>query len=501
MADSDDLLCWECVSDKVVRSWIRETGHAGECVFCGKRRVASELSDVAEMIDGVIRKFYRPSEESAHFVSDSDNPQYWADGESAAEIIQEIAGVEPAIAEAVDDLLSISESRDVHHGADAYYGGVPLEHVDTYTDEFMEIWLKFENRLKHQVRFFDEDGKRLLDDLFADLPTLADGKAIVTIEPGGDFSTLYRARIVADDSAAEAFVRDPGRHLGPPPPNLARAGRMNPAGIPAFYGAFAEDVAIAEVRPPVGSIVAVGKFSLLRPIRLLDVSFLPFAYHEESAFSSTYDHLRNKVGFLERFHRRISRPVLPSDEALAYLPTQAVAAYVANVMGLDGVIYGSIQIGAESEGNEQIDRKLCNIALFGAAAVVAGVKAEPAPNDEIESLPEFVFPGFPAPVRNDVQVEATTGALASASPAQTAAATAVPAVQDQPNEGANQPPHEPAAPTYTTADQLVDASAKLRAEPQPRLIKIRSIKVETSSMFAHLDKDGRVIIDDFEDND
>jgi len=29
---------------------------------------------------------------------------------------------------------------------------------------------------------------------------------------------------------------------------------MNPAGIPAFYGAFAEDVAIAEVRPPVASI-------------------------------------------------------------------------------------------------------------------------------------------------------------------------------------------------------------------------------------------------------
>jgi RES domain len=412
------------------------------------------------------------------------------------------AGVEPDIADAVDDLLSASESRDVRDGADAYYGGVPLEHVHAYPDEFMEIWLEFENRLKHQVRFFDEQGKQLLDKLFADLPTLADGKAIVTIEPGGDFSTLYRARIVDGDSDAEAFVRDPGRHLGPPPPHLARAGRMNPAGIPAFYGAFAEDVAIAEVRPPVGSIVAVGKFLPLRPVRLLDVSFLPFAYHQESIFSAGYNRLRNKVGFLEKFHRRISRPVLPSDEALAYLPTQAVAAYVANVMGLDGVIYGSIQIGAESEGDEQIDRNVCNIALFGGAAVVAGVKAKPVPDDEIESLPEFAFPGFPAPVRNDVQVEAATDALASASPARTGAAIAVPAVEEQPNEGsASQPPQELAAPTNATVDQQVDASATLRAEPQPRLVKIRSVKVETSPMFAHLYEDGTVIINDYDDND
>lgn len=240
--------------------------------------------------------------------------------------------------------------------------------------------------------------------------------------------------------------------------------------------------------------------SLLRPVRLLDVSFLPFAYHEESIFSPAYDHLRNKVGFLEKFHRRISKPVLPSDEALAYLPTQAVAAYVANVMSLDGVIYGSIQIGAESEGNEQIDRKLCNIALFGAAAIVAGVKADPVPDGEIEPLPEFAFPGFPVSLRNDGGVEAATGALAS--PAQTAAGNSVPPVEKQPNEGsASQPSEKPAAPADAMVEQQVDVSAKLRAEPQPRLVKIRSVKVESSAVFAHLYEDGQVIIDAFDEND
>jgi hypothetical protein len=238
MADGEDLLCWECVSDVVLRDWVREQGHVGRCSFCGKRRIACQLHVVAEEIDAVIRQFYRPGEQRAHFVSDSDNPQYWEEGDPATDIIQEIAGVEPEVAEAVDERLSEAEWRDVKDGDDAYYGGTPLEHIDTYPAEFMDLWLRFEERLKHKVRFFDEEGKRLLDELFADLSSLAGGKAIVTIEAGSEFATLYRARIVDGDSDPKTFIRDPARHLGPPSPHLARAGRMNPAGIPAFYGAF-----------------------------------------------------------------------------------------------------------------------------------------------------------------------------------------------------------------------------------------------------------------------
>lgn len=174
MAGPEDLLCWECVSDVVLRDWLREQGHVGSCAFCGRRRLACPLREVAEKIDGVMREFYRPGEQTAHIVPDSDNPQYWEDGDPATEIIQEIAGVESEVAEAIDDVLSAAESRDVRDGGDAYYGDVPLEHVGAYSGEFMDIWLRFEERLKHQVRFFDEEGKQLLDELFADLPALAE---------------------------------------------------------------------------------------------------------------------------------------------------------------------------------------------------------------------------------------------------------------------------------------------------------------------------------------
>lgn len=38
-------------------------------------------------------------------------------------------------------------------GDEAYYDGTPLEHIHTYPDEFMDIWIRYEERLQHEVRF------------------------------------------------------------------------------------------------------------------------------------------------------------------------------------------------------------------------------------------------------------------------------------------------------------------------------------------------------------
>lgn len=234
---------------------------------------------------------------------------------------------------------------------------------------------------------------------------------------------------------------------------------MNPVGISVFYGAFSENVAVAEVRPPVGAVVAVGSFSLLRTVRLLDFSFFPFAYHQESIFSPLYDRLRNKVGFLEKLHRRLSRPVLPSDEALEYLPTQAVAAYVANVIGLDGIIYGSTQVGAERDSAQQVSRSLCNIALFGQAARVERAHRTPIPPDQ------------PVP---QVFVRDLSGT--------SNAAEAIPVLM-------------------VPSDVETALPATLRVTAQPRLVKITSVTVETTSLHAHHGSDGSVTIHDYDDDD
>jgi hypothetical protein len=49
---------------------------------------------------------------------------------------------------------------------------------------------------------------------------------------------------------------------------------MSAAGVSVFYGATDRDVALVEVRPPVGSKVLIGCFEVIRPLRLLDLPAL-----------------------------------------------------------------------------------------------------------------------------------------------------------------------------------------------------------------------------------
>ena len=68
---------------------------------------------------------------------------------------------------------------------------------------------------------------------------------------------------------------------------------MNAQGISVFYGASDLATALAEIRPPVGSRVLVGKFDLARPVRLLDVEALRSVYVGGSIFDPAY------IGHLE----------------------------------------------------------------------------------------------------------------------------------------------------------------------------------------------------------
>jgi hypothetical protein len=145
---------------------------------------------------------------------------------------------------------------------------------------------------------------------------------------------------------------------------------------PVFYGAFSDDVCTAEVRPYVGGLVLVGEFRTTRRLRLLDLTRLDEAGFAGSMFDPDYDGRVMKRRFLRAFHYLISRPVQPHEEAIEYLPTQAVAEYISNVLELDGIIYESAQLGApagdDEGGGEPTDRTKQNVVPFNRAALVRG---------------------------------------------------------------------------------------------------------------------------------
>ena len=371
----EDLICCKCIGESIVVARIEAEGNQQPCAQCGRLANCWTIGALADVVDPVIRANYYPVDDGF------DLPAWETPGDDPVTVVSDLLRVETVIASAIVEEMSDREAFDVNDGDTEFYGDNNLKPQIVHAYPYVEIWNRFEERFKHNARFFDDESRKALDALFGDLPSLAWGAAVLILKPEDSESFLFRARVFFKGEEAEETLRDPARYLGPPPATSTPAGRMNPAGIPAFYGAFSEDVAIAEVRPPVGSTVVVGKFTPLRELRVLDLTKLSTLYHNDSPFSESYVSTQSRLRFLRTFEARVSRVVLPSDETIDYLPTQAVASYVANVLHLDGVVYHSKQAASDEVGEAAAAR---NIALFGLGAVVEATAAGapfPAPEE------------------------------------------------------------------------------------------------------------------------
>ncbi|WP_338724181.1 RES domain-containing protein [Pseudomonas tolaasii] len=104
-----------------------------------------------------------------------------------------------------------------------------------------------------------------------------------------------------------------------------------------------------------------GKFTLTRPVRVLDFIALDEAYEASplSKFDTEYEEKMGRRIFLETLHSKITVPVLPNQEH-EYLATQVMAEYLATQFDppLDGVLFASAQV-----------RKGTNLTLFNHAVV------------------------------------------------------------------------------------------------------------------------------------
>lgn len=85
------------------------------------------------------------------------------------------------------------------------------------------------------------------------------------------------------------------------------------------------------------------------------------AHEDGSIFDPSFKERLARAAFLRSLGTRMVRPVMPDDEAIDYLPTQAVADYLAttNEPRLDGIVFPSAQV---KEGS--------NVVLFNHAARV-----------------------------------------------------------------------------------------------------------------------------------
>ena len=376
MDDDDDdqkHICFECAAETYLSIEIEKDGEQKECSYCGQTRACIPIEELADRIetafdDHYIRTSDRPNSWQLSLLSDRESDYDWErEGQPVLDAIEEAAAIPHKAAE---DVLEILDDR--YGDFDSAAMGEETEFSsETYYDEkgasaqvWHEEWRFFEQSLRTEARFFSRSASELLVRIFGDIDALKTRPRHPLVADGGPrrrLTHLYRARVFQSRDALEEALCRPDLHLGSPPTRFASAGRMNARGISVFYGATNASVALAEVRPPVGSKVVVAKFSITRPLRLLDLTALDGVQDRGSIFDPSLKGRLERVAFLRSLGQLMTRAVMPDDEAFDYLATQAAADFLAteNEPRLDGIIFGSAQ---SSEGR--------NVVLFHKAARV-----------------------------------------------------------------------------------------------------------------------------------
>jgi hypothetical protein len=262
------------------------------------------------------------------------------------------------------DALPDCDQYDVMQGGEAFYdewanyesieSANRRDRVDEedywYERRFTYQWDEFCTTVQFERRFFKI--KEILDELFGSPSEYNEGpiKPVYELEVG---QTIFRARLLDDSFNDESLNKNPSSALSAPPKERARAGRMNVDYIPAFYGAFSEATAIAEMRPSIGDQVAIGEFALQKKIKVFD--FTIFSKVKSEKWKEAHAHTR--YDFITQLENEISKPILPFEKQRAYIATQIVAEYLREYFECDAVIFRS----SMHKGDEADNR---NIVIF-----------------------------------------------------------------------------------------------------------------------------------------
>jgi hypothetical protein len=327
---------------------------------------------LADEVEGVFQNyFYRTATDMDGFeyAMQKEGLGDWERaGEPTADVIALTVGLDE---DPANDLQEILEDRhsdwdmdvageETEFAADAHYARSRVSAA-----EVQKEWDAFEEGLKSRGRFFNQAAEARLSDLFGQIHALRTkhGCPVVrAIGPGTDIPSLHRARVFQSDAKLTEALAAPERLIGSPASQFAAAGRMNAKGVSVFYGATDTELTLAETRPPVGSRAVVGRFDLLTTLTVLDVEALEGVLETGSFFDPGFIRRLKRAKFFESLAGRIRMPVMPDDEGVDYLATQAMAEYLADRVSprLDGVLYGSAQ------GHDGAR----NVALFNHAARV-----------------------------------------------------------------------------------------------------------------------------------
>jgi len=343
-------LCVDCIDDEHLKNTV--SGMPSRlCIECGSNAEsainAAELADIMAPLLQQRLSFGRTIRRHA-----DDSDQYWEEpqGDELEYFLREYLGDYNEFLPDLLDAILDYEPYDPGDPCDFFFSGDNLfEKMAVRPMELFQQWDDASDEIQNRHRYFSPAAEKLFNELFSgldDLRVYLDGeKRVVSTLPEG--STVFRARDCNNPSLIKDVTQDPMDpmdHVGPPPPGVAGPGRMNADGVSVLYAAQDLETAVSEIRPSIGSIIAVIQVRTTRPLKILDFHLLERAFQSIAFFDSDYDRLSERLAFIRHLHGLISRPVHPT-HAHEYMITQALAEYLAYIHPekVDGVLYKSVQ--------------------------------------------------------------------------------------------------------------------------------------------------------------
>ncbi len=320
--------CPNCFSDDFLQAHIKAiSGNRGKCSFC--------KTDNAILL--------KPEELFDRFEPLLDLYEEDLKGDAINELIQTDWKVFAVTANRTQQklLTSITNNSNLFK--------IKYKPVFSREQNNVEQWEIFREELKHRNRFFPSNAP--------DISHLEPfGQYIgVIIDKGSQ--KFYRARINTSDKPIRIG------QMGKPSKKISLSGRANPIGISFLYLASTIETAISEVRGHKGEIVTIAEFQLKSDLELADLrdpksTISPFALNEENELELIY----KSMPFLALLENELSKPIIPREADLEYLPTQYLCELLKKI-GFHGIIFKS----SISDGNNYVifnDRKLKAVTTY-----------------------------------------------------------------------------------------------------------------------------------------
>jgi len=313
----DRSVCAECLTDEVLQVEVRAQSGANECNFCDRGLPAASIDVVLALIsDGIHAEYEDPigimgwdSEEGGYVGAGTCEIEdiLWSHEVSDDSVlIRTLSGAFRSQQRCQRNPYAPSPEQALLWGWEHF-----REHVITRR----RFTFLLETPAVTESLGAGEHGPETMPE---HIRTAITHGGLATVLPAG--TKLHRARV------HDATIRPTlATELGTSPIEYARANRMTPEGIPAFYGASTAAGAEAEVGYASTGLITLGTFETSQDLPIIDLTDVG---PPPSLFDGSRRHLRASFMFLRAFIDDVSRPIKDGDEHRQYIPTQIITEYL-----------------------------------------------------------------------------------------------------------------------------------------------------------------------------